>query len=106
MRRSTHDLPSFSQLNLYRTYQHNNNEVILLVETDSCLSCAKLYECSSKPGDTCDKYEYEQPDKSAITTRYLKAVKKLNEAIAELKQAEVGLGILEKMDKAKNEKPT
>jgi hypothetical protein len=34
----------------------------------------------------------------------LKAVKKLNEAISELKQAEVGLGILEKMDKAKSEK--
>jgi hypothetical protein len=77
-----------------------------MVEQNTCLTCARLYECSSKPGDTCDKYEYEQPDKSAITTRYLKAVRKLNEAISELKQAEVGLGILEKMDKAKNEKTT
>jgi hypothetical protein len=78
----------------------------MVEDRDTCLSCARLYECSSKPGDTCDKYEYEQPDKSAITTRYLKAVRKLNEAISELKQAEVGLGILEKMDKAKNEKTT
>lgn len=76
-----------------------------MVETDSCLSCAKLLECSAT-SETCDKYEYEQPDKSAITTRYLKAVKKLNEAISELKQAEVGLGILEKIDKAKNKKTT
>lgn len=67
-----------------------------MVERDTCLSCARLLECSAT-SDTCEKYEYEQPDKSAITTRYLKAVKKLNEAIAELKQAEVGLGILEKM---------
>ena len=74
-----------------------------MVERDSCLSCGRLLECSAT-SDTCDKYEYEQPDKSAITTRYLKAVKKLNEAISELKQAEVGLGILEKMDKAKSEK--
>jgi hypothetical protein len=72
---------------------------------DTCLSCAKLLECSAT-SDTCEKYEYEQLDKSAITTRYLKAVKKLNDAIAELKQAEVGLGILEKMDKAKSEKTT
>jgi len=76
-----------------------------LVERDSCLSCAKLLECSAT-SETCEKYEYQQPDKSAITTRYLKAVKKLNEAISELKQAEVGLGILEKIDKAKNEKTT
>jgi hypothetical protein len=77
----------------------------MVEDRDTCLSCAKLLECSAT-SETCDKYEYEQPDKSAITTRYLKAVKKLNEAIAELKQAEVGLGILEKMDKAKNEKTT
>ena len=76
-----------------------------MVERDSCLSCAKLLECSAT-SDTCDKYEYCVLDKSAITTRYLKAVKKLNEAISELKQAEVGLGILEKMDKAKSEKTT
>ena len=76
-----------------------------MVERDSCLSCAKLLECSAT-SETCEKYEYQQPDKSAITTRYLKAVKKLNEAISELKQAEVGLGILEKIDKAKNEKTT
>ena len=76
-----------------------------MVERDSCLSCAKLLECSAT-SETCEKYEYRELDKSAITTRYLKAVKKLNEAISELKQAEVGLGILEKMDKAKNEKTT
>ena len=76
-----------------------------LVERDTCLTCAKLYECSAT-SETCEKYEYEQLDKSAITTRYLKAVKKLNDAISELKQAEVGLGILEKIDKAKNEKTT
>ena len=69
------------------------------------MTCARLLECSAT-SETCDKYEYEQPEKSAITTRYLKAVKKLNEAISELKQAEVGLGILEKMDKAKSEKTT
>jgi phosphoglycolate phosphatase-like HAD superfamily hydrolase len=63
---------------------------------DTCLSCARLLECSATP-ETCKKYEYAELDKAAITTRYLKAVKKLNEAIAELKQAEVGLGILEKM---------
>lgn len=77
----------------------------MVQERDTCLTCAKLFECSAT-SETCDKYEYEQLDKSAITTRYLKAVKKLNEAISELKQAEVGLGILEKMDKAKNEKTT
>ena len=76
-----------------------------MVERDSCLSCARLLECSAT-SETCDKYEYEQPDKSAITTRYLKAVKKLNDAISELKQAEVGLGILEKIDKAKSAEKT
>ena len=55
-------------------------EVIEVVERDSCLTCARLLECSAT-SDTCD-------------------------AIAELKQAEVGLGILEKMDKAKSEKTT
>jgi len=77
----------------------------MVEERDTCLTCARLLECSAT-SETCDKYEYEQPEKSAITTRYLKAVKKLNEAISELKQAEVGLGILEKMDKAKSEKTT
>ena len=77
----------------------------MVEERDSCLTCAKLCECSAT-SETCDKYEYEQPEKSAITNRYLKAVKKLNDAIAELKQAEVGLGILEKTDKTKNEKIT
>lgn len=69
---------------------------MVVEDRDTCLSCAKLLECSAT-SDTCEKYEYCELDKSAITTRYLKAVKKLNEAIAELKQAEVGLGILEKM---------
>lgn len=71
------------------------------MERDSCLSCAKLLECSAT-SETCEKYQYAELDKSAITTRCLKAVKKLNEAISELKQAEVGLGILEKMDKTKS----
>jgi hypothetical protein len=62
---------------------------------ENCLDCARLLDCSAT-SEICERYEYAEPDKNASTTRYIKAVQKLNEAIIELKQAEIGMKIFEK----------
>jgi len=71
-------------------------------EKDTCLSCQRLLECS-RTSEMCEKYQYGELNKTALSAKYLKSVKKLNEAIQELKEAEVGLDMLEK---TKDEKAT
>lgn len=66
-------------------------------EQETCLNCARLLECSLT-SETCERYQYAEPDKNAVSSKYIKAVQKLNEAILELKQTELALKVFEKAE--------
>uniref|UniRef100_A0A7V4KF64 HTH luxR-type domain-containing protein n=1 Tax=Fervidobacterium pennivorans TaxID=93466 RepID=A0A7V4KF64_FERPE len=63
-----------------------------------CLTCGKLYSMTCEDCLTykCRKYEPIQPDKSALSTKYIEAITKLIEDVKHLQLLEMEMKIAEK----------
>jgi DNA-binding NarL/FixJ family response regulator len=72
-----------------------------------CLTCGKLYSMTCEECLTykCRKYEPIQPDKSALSTKYIEAIAKIIEDGKKLQLLEMEMKIAEKTDLISKIKP-
>jgi predicted ArsR family transcriptional regulator len=73
-------------------------EKAVIMAEKCCLNCSVLLRCPEILQYKCKKYEAAEPDKSALSTKYIEIIEKLVDTLKELQLVEMGMKIVEKND--------
>jgi predicted ArsR family transcriptional regulator len=73
-------------------------EKAVIMAEKCCLNCSVLFRCSEILQFKCKKYETAEPDKSALSTKYIEIIEKLVDTLKELQLVEMEMKIVEKND--------
>ena len=73
-------------------------EKAVIMAEKCCLNCSVLFRCPEILQFKCKKYETAEPDKSALSTKYIEIIEKLVDTLKELQLVEMGMKIVEKND--------
>jgi predicted ArsR family transcriptional regulator len=73
-------------------------EKAVVMAEKCCLNCSILFRCPEILTYKCKKYEKAEPDKSAVSTKYIEILERLSDILKELELVEIGMKISEKRE--------